>query len=132
MRLYGPSSCSQVATASPSESTPTWGLLALSPAADRVWVVPTVPPAVRGRACTRLLAPSKRSHTTTALPDPSTPTFGPPAGAPGSDRVWVALTAPPALRARAWIRELRPSERCHTTRASPEEESTATWGLNAL
>src|SRR5947208_346949 len=128
MRSYGGSICSQVATASPPESTPTCGISPSWPAGDRVCIEPTAPTAVLARACTRVLVPSERCHTTTALPPESTPTWGSNAPWPASDRVWVALTAPAAVRARACTRLLAPSERSHTTTASPEEDCTATWG----
>src|SRR2546423_775283 len=131
MREYGASAWVQLAAASPPEFTPTCVSLNASwPEADRFWVAPRVPPASRVRACTRPLKPSKRCHATTALFEESTPTWGRTASWPGSDRVWIALTVPPEVRARACTRRLLPSERRHTTTALPEE-STPTWGSAA-
>src|SRR5438046_1018066 len=105
--------------------------MAVWPGSDRVWTALTAPPAVRARACTRAWAPAERGHTTTALPAEPTPTWGTVAFWPGSGRVWIALHAPPGVRARACTRSLAPSKRVHTTTASPAGP-TPTWGLNAF
>src|SRR6266511_850773 len=99
---------SQLKTASPVGSTATWGLHPHPPAppgSTMVWIGLRAPPAVRARALT-VVAPlvsggrvTWRFQAKTALPWASTPTWGERPYA----RFWNGLSAPAAVRARAWM-----------------------------
>ncbi len=91
IRSLVPSKRCQVATALPATSTPTWGLNASCPAADRVCTPLNVPAAERVLAWIRAqhgksgsgTVPSKRDQVNTASPSASTATWGANASARG-------------------------------------------------
>jgi hypothetical protein len=87
MRERWPSLRAHTATAFPARSTATCGEKALFPASEMVRGVPNAPPGAATAACTRLLEPSERCHTTAAWPSLPIATAGSLASWPATERV---------------------------------------------